>query len=122
MESLRSKASARKGPKPVAKLSKPEKNNARTSRVDDKIKRRMSARYATISSPTPADVSAPSVPTISLGLREPGLGVVREQDEVVQKPAPSKEDIRAAENKLLDVDDFNPDACSRSSLFASSHT
>jgi hypothetical protein len=108
MESLRSKASARKGPKPAAKLSKPDKN-ARKSRVDDKIKKRMSMRYA-ISSPTPAD-AAPSVPTIPLGLRGPDLDIIREKDEVAQQHAPSKEDLRAMENRLLDVEEFDPDAC-----------
>jgi hypothetical protein len=109
MESLRSKASARKGPKPAAKLSKPDKN-ARKSRVDDKIKKRMSTRYA-ISSPTPADATTPSVPTIPLGLRGPDIDIIREKDDVVQQQAPSKEDLRAMENKLLDVEDFDPDAC-----------
>ena len=109
MESLRSKASAaRKGPKPAAKLSKPGKN-VRKSRVDDKIKKRMSMRYA-ISSPTPADTT-PSVPTIPLGLRGPDLDLIREKDEVVQQQALSKEDLRAIENKFLDVEDFDPDAC-----------
>jgi exocyst complex component 8 len=120
MESLRSRASARRGPKPAAKLEKPNKN-APKSRVDDKIKRRMSARYATISAPTPTVASVPSVPTIPLSL-QPGLGIVREQDEVIQQQAPSKEDLRAAENKLLDVDEFDPDACACwSRVIASSH-
>ena len=110
MESLRSRASTRKGPKPAAKLSKPEKN-VRKSRVDDRIKKRMSTRYATISSPTPADATLPSVPTIPLGLRGPDLDVIRERDEVARQQAPSKEDLRAMENKLLDVEDFDPDAC-----------
>jgi hypothetical protein len=109
MESLRSKASARKGPRPAAKLSKPDKN-VRKSRVDDKIKKRMSTRYA-ISSPTPADATTPSVPTIPLSLRGPDLDILREKDEVVQQQAPSKEDLRVMENKLLDVEDFDPDAC-----------
>jgi exocyst complex component 8 len=109
MESLRSKASARKGPRPAAKLSKPDRN-VRKSRVDDKIKKRMSTRYA-ISSPTPADATTPSVPTIPLGLRGPDLDTLREKDVVVQQQAPSKEDLLAMENKLLDVDDFDPDAC-----------
>ncbi len=111
MESLRSKASVRKGPRPAAaKLNKPSKN-ARKSRVDDKIKRRMSARYATISAPTPTDTSTPSVPTIPLDLRVTGLVSVREQDEISQVQTPTKEDLRVAENKLLDVEDFDPDAC-----------
>lgn len=108
MESLRSKASSRKGPKPAAKLSKPDKN-ARKSRVDDKIKKRMSMRYA-ISSPTPADAT-PSVPTIPLGLRGPDLDIIREKNEITQQQAPSKEDLRATENRLLDVEEFDPDAC-----------
>jgi len=110
MESLRSKASARKGPKPVARLNKPDKN-ARKSRVDDRIKRRMSTRYATISAPTPTDATPPSVPTIPLGTRGTGLDTVRERDEVLQQQPPSREDLRAAENRLLDVEDFDPDAC-----------
>src|SRR6266403_3177485 len=65
--SLRSKASTRKGPKPAAELSKLEKDD-RKSRVDDKTKRCMSTRYATISSAiTPADATPPSVPAIPLG-------------------------------------------------------
>ncbi|KAI0299949.1 hypothetical protein BC826DRAFT_994353 [Russula brevipes] len=109
MESLRTKASTRRGPKPVAKLSKPDKN-ARKSRVDDKIKRRMSTRYATISAPTPTDSTPPSLPTIPISLRGPGLDIIREKDEVVQQQPLSREDLRAAENKLLDVEDFDPDA------------
>ncbi len=109
MESLRSKASTHKGPKPATKLSKPEKN-VRKSRVDDRIKKRMSMRYA-ISSPTPADATPPSVPTIPLGLRGPDLDIIRERDEIANQQAPSREDLRAMENKLLDVEDFDPDAC-----------
>ncbi|KAI0296328.1 Cullin repeat-like-containing domain protein [Multifurca ochricompacta] len=109
MESLRSKASSRRGPKPAGKLNKPNKS-VRKSRIDDKIKRRMSTRYATISAPTPTDPSFPSIPTIPLGIRRDGLEVVSEKDEIVQQEAPSKEDIRDAENRLLDVDDFDPDA------------
>jgi hypothetical protein len=110
MQSLRSKSSAaRKGPKPAAKLSKPDKN-VRKSRVDDKIKKRMSTRYASISSPTPADAT-PSVPTIPLGLRGPDLDIIREKDEIAQQQAPSKEDLRVMENRLLDVEEFDPDAC-----------
>ncbi|KAH9958939.1 hypothetical protein BC827DRAFT_1135523 [Russula dissimulans] len=115
MESLRSKAPARKGPKPVARLNKPDKNS-RKSRVDDRIKRRMSTRYATISAPTPNDAIPSSVPTISLGIRGPGLDTLRERDEVVHQQPPSREDLQAAENKLLDVEDFDPDAYLRLKL------
>ena len=111
MESLRSsKAPARKGSKPAVKLNKTSKS-VRKSRVDDKIKRRMSTRYATISAPTPTDATLPSVPTIPLGFRSTGLGNIPENDEVVQQQPPSREEIRTAENKLLDAEDFDPDAC-----------
>ena len=107
--SLRSKSTVRTGPRPAAKLNKPNKN-ARKSKVDDKIKRRMSARYATISAPTPTD-AVPSVPTISLDIRGTGLVPIREKDENSQVQTPTKEDLRAAENRLLDVEEFDPDAC-----------
>ncbi|KAF8256691.1 hypothetical protein EI94DRAFT_1763604 [Lactarius quietus] len=107
--SLRSKTTVSKGPRPTAKLNKPNKN-ARKSKVDDKIKRRMSARYATISAPTPTDTTTPSVPTIPLDLRGNGLVPIREKDETSQVQTLTKEDLRAAENKLLDVEDFDPDA------------
>ena len=113
MESLRSskgKAPARKGSNPAAKLNKTSKS-VRKSRVDDKIKRRMSTRYATISAPTPTDATPPSVPTIPFGLRSPGLDNIRENEEVVQQQPLSREEIRNAENKLLDAEDFDPDAC-----------
>jgi hypothetical protein len=107
--SLRSKTTVRTGPRPAAKLNKPNKN-ARKSKVDDKIKRRMSARYATISAPTPTD-AAPSVPTIPLDLRGNGLVPIREKDETSLVQTPTKEDLRAAENRLLDVEEFDPDVC-----------
>ena len=114
--SLRSKTTVSKGPRPAAKLNKPNKN-ARKSKVDDKIKRRMSARYASISSPTPTDTT-PSVPTIPLDLRSAGLATVREKDESSQIETPTKEDLRAAENRLLDVEDFDPDTCTSPSILS----
>jgi hypothetical protein len=113
--SLRSKTTASKGPRPAAKLNKPNKN-ARKSKVDDKIKRRMSARYATISAPTPTTDTTPSVPTVPLDLRGTGLAPVREKDESSQIQTPTKEDLSAAENRLLDVEDFDPDACTYPSI------
>jgi hypothetical protein len=113
--SLRSKTTVSKGPRPAAKLNKPNKN-ARKSKVDDKIKRRMSARYATISAPTPTTDTTPSVPTVPLDLRGADLAPVREKDEFSQIQPPTKEDLRAAENRLLDVEDFDPDACACPSI------
>ncbi len=72
----------------------------------------MSTSYAVISSPTtPAGATPPSIPTIPLGLRGPDLDVIRERYEVSQQHAPSKEDLRAMEDKLPDVADIDPDAC-----------
>lgn len=101
--------------------SKPK--DARKSRVDDKIKKRMSMRYADISGPTDV-ASVPSVPSIPIGLRPSGgqmpsrrdrgrdrIDEEEEEEEVVKDRGPSLEEIKAAENKLLDVDDFDPDAC-----------
>ena len=110
MESLRTRkasVSRPKAAKPAAKLSKPSKD-ARKSRVDDKIKKRMSMRYADISGPT-GNVSIPSVPALPIGLR-PGPSKEQEE-EIVPERTLSKEDVKAAENQLLDADTFDPDAC-----------
>lgn len=92
------------GPRPrerqPSKLAKPVNRDARKSRVDDRIKKRMSMRYADISGPT----DIPAVPTMPM----PGI---REQDEVVRDRGPSKEDPKAADNRMLDTDDFDPDEC-----------
>lgn len=76
----------------------------------------MSARYASISAPTPTSDTTPSVPTIPLDLRSAGLAPVREKDESSQIETPTKEDLRAAENRLLDVEDFDPDVCTSPSI------
>ncbi|KAI0027216.1 hypothetical protein K488DRAFT_62297 [Vararia minispora EC-137] len=88
-----------------AKLSKSNKD-ARKSRVDDKIKKRLSMRYADISAPT--DVSGvPSVPTIPTALRP---GRAQGRGDVAEPTKPTKEQLKEAENKLLDADNFDPDA------------
>ena len=80
----------------------------RATRVDDKIKKRMSMRYADISGPT--DVQVPDVPALPIGVRassqyrQPG----QEEQRFTEEP---KEDTGAAELRLLDKDDFDPDAC-----------
>lgn len=136
MESLRTrKASVNRSKSKLSKQSRtpagapngkppPSKpKDARKSRVDDKIKKRMSMRYADISGPTDV-ASVPSVPSIPIGLRPSGGQVParrdrgrdqfdegEEEEEVVKDRGPSLEEIKAAENKLLDVDEFDPDAC-----------
>ena len=84
--------------------SKVERKN---TRVDDKIKKRMSMRYADISSPTEASV--PAVPSLPIGVR-PGL--YRPQDEIVRpRETQPREDPRETDLKMLDQDAFDPDAC-----------
>lgn len=110
MQSLRSRRPSESRPvkRNVSKLAKTPstRQNARKSTVDDKMKKRMSLRYAEISSPTEASV--PAVPTIPLGLRP---GAPRDRDEIVLDIAQVKEDPRALDQRLLDKDDFNPDDC-----------
>ncbi|KAK0466198.1 exo84 subunit/exocyst complex component [Desarmillaria tabescens] len=117
MQSLRtrrSQAPARKVQRSGTKLSKiaqgvtPRPRDARKSRVDDKIKKRMSMRYADISGPT--ELNVPPMPSI------PTVGVITDgfQNEVVGEKIGTRDDgaAVAAENdkKLLDKDDFDPDA------------
>jgi exocyst complex component 8 len=78
----------------------------KSTRVDDKIKKRMSMRYADISSPTGADI--PAVPTIPLGLFPGGIKGQNISMPITEEP---QEDPRAVELRLLDDEDFDPDAC-----------
>ncbi|KAF9225287.1 hypothetical protein BS17DRAFT_730632 [Gyrodon lividus] len=109
MQSLRSRRPSDSRPvkRQASKLAKSSstKQNARKSTVDDKMKKRMSLRYAEISAPTEASV--PTVPTIPLGLRP---GVARDLDEIVLDSTQVKEDPRVADQRLLDKEDFDPDA------------
>ncbi|KAJ7204356.1 nuclear mRNA splicing protein [Mycena pura] len=109
MQSLRK--SQRRPARQAARLAKPNgtaptpRLDARKSRVDDKIKKRMSMRYADISSPT--ELNIPPMPTIpSVPSRTPG----KEQDEVVMDRTSGRGDRGADDTKLLDKDDFDPDA------------
>ncbi|KIJ66466.1 hypothetical protein HYDPIDRAFT_86728 [Hydnomerulius pinastri MD-312] len=115
MQSLRSRrpSDSRTVKRQPSKLAKSSsiKQNARKSTVDDKMKKRMSLRYAEISAPTEASV--PAVPTIPLGLRP---GVARDPDEIVLDSAQVKEDPRIADQRLLDKEDFDPDAYLKAKL------
>ncbi|KAF8548878.1 hypothetical protein OG21DRAFT_667621 [Imleria badia] len=109
MQSLRSRRPSESRPvlkRNASKLSKTPstRQNARKSTVDDKMKKRMSLRYADISAPTEASV--PAVPTIPLGLRP---GAPRDPDEIVKDVAHVKEDPRLLDQRLLDKEDFDPD-------------
>ncbi|KAJ7070704.1 nuclear mRNA splicing protein [Mycena amicta] len=82
------------------------RRDARKSRVDDKIRKRMSMRYADISSPTELNMPPiPAMPTMPTRTT-PG----KEQDEVVMKRSTGREERSADDKKLLDQDDFDPDA------------
>lgn len=113
MQSLRTRRSEAPGKsqRQPARLAKPNgaaapRRDPRKSRVDDKIKKRMSMRYADISSPTELNVppipAMPGVPSRTAG---------REQDEVVMDRTTGRGDRGADDKKLLDKDDFDPDAC-----------
>jgi exocyst complex component 8 len=101
------------GPKlqkqPSTRNIKRKNTDARKSRVDDKIKRRMSMRYADISVPQPTE-NVPALPSIPAGFKpvhsrsdsQASLKITREKQQ---------EDARVAENKLLDKQEFDPDVC-----------
>ena len=107
------------GPTADSPAKRPNKD-ARKSRVDDRIKKRMSMRYADISGP--ANISVPDIPSIPLGLRavnrDDGASVGRgsmagEDGKSVRREGKEREreDPRIAEKKMLDKDDFDADAC-----------
>ncbi|KDQ19306.1 hypothetical protein BOTBODRAFT_153188 [Botryobasidium botryosum FD-172 SS1] len=91
---------------PLAKSSR----DARKSKVGDKIKKRMSMRYADISAPqtTPDIPSMPSLTDIRVFEQErygkASTSVEDFQEEQV------REDPRAVDVKFLEQDDFDPDA------------
>src|SRR5277367_4380971 len=89
--------------------------NAKKSRVDDKIKKRMSMRYANISHPTGASgvPDVPSLPALPLDGkgRPPAAAVSSWEDEALQDRSVVAEDPKARDRKILDQEDFNPDAC-----------
>ncbi|KAJ7109864.1 hypothetical protein C8R44DRAFT_634295 [Mycena epipterygia] len=113
MQSLRTRRSEAPGKsqRQPTRLAKPNgaapapRRDTRKSRVDDKIKKRMSMRYADISSPT--DLNVPPIPAMP-GV--PSRTAGREQDEVVMDRTTGREDRGAEDKKLLDKDDFDPDA------------
>ncbi|KAJ4485563.1 hypothetical protein J3R30DRAFT_3440464 [Lentinula aciculospora] len=121
MQSLRSRRSQGPTRKPtrqpsngkLAKDARPRRRDTSgRSRVDDKIKKRMSTRYADISSPT--ELNVPRVPTLPIdatGVRRTDAGrdeSVLDNEDVVssQKAA----DAAAEEKRLLDEKNFDPDA------------
>ncbi|KAI0352237.1 hypothetical protein OH77DRAFT_1460684 [Trametes cingulata] len=110
MQSLRSRKPSESRPKGAqrqgtVRAPKPAPRNAerRATRVGEKMKKRMSMRYADISAPT--DVSVPDVPAIPIGMR--AAPYMQEEQRFTEEP---KEDPMISELRLLDKDDFDPDA------------
>lgn len=110
MQSLRTRKSESrpKGAQRQAtvRAPKPAPRNAerRATRVGEKMKKRMSMRYADISAPT--DASVPDVPAIPIGMRAASYS--QEEQRYTEEP---QEDPMLSELRLLDKDDFDPDAC-----------
>ncbi|KAF8167544.1 hypothetical protein B0H34DRAFT_669962 [Crassisporium funariophilum] len=116
--SLRSRPSQapRKAQRAPSKLAKPGAPTARDrskNRIDDKIKKRMSTRYADISSPTQLS-GVPPMPSLAMmpvGQRgTPGTG--REGDEDVRDRTGTRDDAKVVgdDRKLLNAEDFDPAA------------
>ncbi|KIL71372.1 hypothetical protein M378DRAFT_188868 [Amanita muscaria Koide BX008] len=109
MQSLRTRRSERQAA--PAKLTKAQNTPVRAranSRVDDKIKKRLSMRYADISSPTHL---VPPVPTISL----PHHGSTRPHSPAASYEAETGDNARSRrtakeDKRILDADDFDPNA------------
>ena len=104
MQSLRTR---RPSSKPQSQPVKARPVARNKSAVNDKIKKRMSMRYVDISGPTALNLP-PAVPELPSSVRSKE----QEQDEVVQDlSAQVQLDPRAANNAVLEKDDFDPDAC-----------
>ena len=110
MQSLRSLPS--QGPKKKAqgKLAKP--GAGPRSKIDDKIKKRMSTRYADISSPTQLNV-VPPMPNsgmVPAGQNSADYAVLEaDEDKSVARDDATK--VVVDDRKLLSAEDFDPNAC-----------
>ena len=108
------------GPKlqkqPSTRNLKRKNTDVRKSRVDDKIKRRMSMRYADISVPQPTE-NVPALPSIPAGFK-PTHSQSESQGSSRIKREKHQEDARVAENKLLDKQEFDPDVCEYECAFS----
>ncbi|TDL19395.1 hypothetical protein BD410DRAFT_774042 [Rickenella mellea] len=110
MQSLRTRRPDNSPSKPSKQPQKLAKSPAkspspRKSRVDDRIKKRMSMRYADISAPT--DVSVPALPSMPMPI---GVRGNSKDEEVVKEREVVKEDPRAVDIRILDKETFDPDA------------
>jgi len=121
--SLRSRPSVapRKVQRTPAKLAKPgagpTPRDRGKNRVDDKIKKRMSTRYADISSPTQLS-GVPAMPSL-MNIIPAGqsAGTPREGEEDVRDRTGTRDDAKVVsdDKKLLNAENFDPAACEFSS-------
>lgn len=117
MESLRSRPSQGPRKEKPAKILKPGSTprDRSKNKIDDKIKKRMSTRYAEISSPTQL-TGLPPMPNM-MGMVPAGQNfkddVALERDEDVRDRTGSKDDVKAItdDRKLLSSENFDPAAC-----------
>ena len=119
MESLRSRPSQgpRKKAQAPSKLAKPgagpTPRDRSKNKIDDKIKKRMSTRYADISSPTQL-TGVPPMPNM-VGMVPAGQNsadyAALEADEDVRDRSVTRDDAKVDDRKLLSAEDFDPNAC-----------
>lgn len=110
---------------PTTKLAKPgagvTPRDRGKNRIDDKIKKRMSTRYADISSPTQLS-GVPPMPSL-MGLIPAGERAAiggREGEEDVRDRTGTKDDVKAVsdDKRLLSDENFDPAACEPISSYA----
>ena len=119
MESLRSRPSQGPRKKAPGKLAKPgagpTPRDRSKNKIDDKIKKRMSTRYADISSPTQL-TGVPPMPNM-VGMVPAGQNsadyAILEADEDVRDRSLTRDDAKVVgdDRKLLSAEDFDPHAC-----------
>ena len=114
MESLRSRPSQgprKKAPNKIAKPGAAPRDRGK-NKIDDKIKKRMSTRYADISSPTQL-TGVPPMPNMA-GLVPAGRNSADYAPlEVDEDKSVGRDDVKAVgdDRKLLSAEDFDPNAC-----------
>lgn len=108
MQSLRTRRPSEPQPRgPRQKLSKPVQKNIsqRKSRVDDRIKKRLSTRYGTLPS-----FEIPDVPPIPITYtEEPEDEYVKEREEPAYRQVTKESDLQE-----LAKESFDPDLCTSS--------
>lgn len=89
--------------------------DARKSKVDDRIKKRMSMRYADISGPTDA-MGVPAVPSLPIGMGAGAILRTASPDEMDDRGNNEmrerrRMDAKEREMRMLDEKGFDPDVC-----------